>query len=146
MYIYIKYFLFRQCFDDIQGNGTCTCNSSYTGTACELCKPKNNFGLSCDKSKFVYIYICLFVCLFVCLFIHSIVHSSIYLFHCPFVHSALCPFLFLLLLLHPFLSFTIFCQTAHASMVPVIMVLMAMERVRHNPVKMVILVMIVRQL
>ena len=146
MYIYIKYFLFRQCFDDIQGNGTCTCNSSYTGTACELCKPKNNFGLSCDKSKFVYIYICLFVCLFVCLFIHSIVHSSIYLFHCPFVHSALCPFLFLLLLLHPFFSFTIFCQTAHASMVPVIMVLMAMERVRHNPVKMVILVMIVRQL
>ena len=80
MYIYIKYFLFRQCFDDIQGNGTCTCNSSYTGTACELCKPKNNFGLSCDKSKFVYIYICLFVCLFVCLFIHSFNCSFIYLF------------------------------------------------------------------
>ena len=97
-------------------------------------------------SLFIYIFVCLFVCLFVCSFIHSIVHSSIYLFHCPFVHSALCPFLFLLLLLHPFFSFTIFCQTAHASMVPVIMVLMAMERVSHNPVKMVILVMIVRQL
>ncbi|XP_065909400.1 stabilin-2-like isoform X2 [Dysidea avara] len=38
-----------QCFDGINGNGTCICNDSFTGSICEVCAGPNMFGSNCSQ-------------------------------------------------------------------------------------------------
>nr|XP_033807631.1 stabilin-2 isoform X2 [Geotrypetes seraphini] len=37
------------CSDGIQGNGTCTCQEGFGGTACETCSEDNLFGANCNS-------------------------------------------------------------------------------------------------
>lgn len=44
-------FISLQCFDGLIGDGTCKCNNNFKGTACELCRRDDTFGLDCSKRK-----------------------------------------------------------------------------------------------
>ncbi|XP_054623431.1 stabilin-2 isoform X2 [Dunckerocampus dactyliophorus] len=39
-----------QCFDGIEGNGTCNCPSNLKGSRCQLCASSNKFGPECDTA------------------------------------------------------------------------------------------------
>ncbi|KAK2861690.1 hypothetical protein Q5P01_001223 [Channa striata] len=37
------------CFDGIQGNGSCNCQSRFTGVACHICEDSSKHGDNCDE-------------------------------------------------------------------------------------------------
>lgn len=39
-----------QCSEGLAGNGSCTCQGGFKGTACELCSDGNKFGPSCNST------------------------------------------------------------------------------------------------
>lgn len=41
----------EQCSDGTTGNGKCTCNSNFNGTACEACTSPYDFGPQCKSGK-----------------------------------------------------------------------------------------------
>uniref|UniRef100_UPI00398F750A stabilin-2-like n=1 Tax=Pristiophorus japonicus TaxID=55135 RepID=UPI00398F750A len=39
-----------QCADGLDGNGTCDCDDTFTGSKCHLCSNRNKYGPNCDQT------------------------------------------------------------------------------------------------
>lgn len=39
--------------DGVNGNGTCMCDTGFTGTLCNQCEDPNKFGPYCNQSKLI---------------------------------------------------------------------------------------------
>lgn len=44
-------FYHMQCFDGIQGNGSCSCQSGFKGVACHICADPSKHGEKCDEGN-----------------------------------------------------------------------------------------------